>query len=234
MIDVAILEEAGLTPDQILRVVKAEQRRELETQAAVREKERQRGRERREKEKLQQIQQARPENPAASKESTASKDACTLSSFFLPLVATSSEIQKEELSVAGRRASDWPPNYRELFWQKYPNKVGRPKALAKLDRVRQRGIPWAEIWGGLERYVVKNDDRAWCNPETWINQERWTDQPAKPNATADPPKTPLQIMTEAEIERRKKLNGKEKHDVRAPADGSGAEGADPFSDDVFP
>jgi uncharacterized protein YdaU (DUF1376 family) len=72
---------------------------------------------------------------------------------------------------------DWPKNYRDQFWSKYPNKIGKPKALAKLDRARKRGVAWAELWSGLERYVAKTDDRSWCNPETWINQERWTDEP---------------------------------------------------------
>jgi hypothetical protein len=76
------------------------------------------------------------------------------------------------------RADDWPSDYRVQFWTKYPNKIGKPKALAKLDKARKRGVKWAVLWPGLERYVAKTDDRPWCNPETWINQERWADEPA--------------------------------------------------------
>lgn len=73
----------------------------------------------------------------------------------------------------------WPPDYREQFWQNFPNKVGKPKALAKLDACRKRGVAWADVMAGLARYIAgKPPDRAWLNPETFLNQERWTDQPA--------------------------------------------------------
>lgn len=78
------------------------------------------------------------------------------------------------------RADDgWPEDYRERFWARYPNKVGKPKALAKLDAARKRGVAFQAIMNGLERYIRdKPVDRAWLNPETFINQERWADQPA--------------------------------------------------------
>jgi hypothetical protein len=73
----------------------------------------------------------------------------------------------------------WPSDYREQFWQMFPNKVGKPKALAKLDACRKRGVQFAAIMDGLDRYIRgRPPDRAWLNPETFINQERWTDQPA--------------------------------------------------------
>jgi hypothetical protein len=74
----------------------------------------------------------------------------------------------------------WPSDYREQFWQQYPNKIGKPKALAKLDACRKRHIEFGAIMSGLDRYIrAKPPDRAWLNPETFINQERWTDQPAQ-------------------------------------------------------
>lgn len=80
-------------------------------------------------------------------------------------------------------SDDWPPDYRERFWTKYPHKVGKPDALEKLDRVRKtQKVPWMVLWGGLERYVGKTDDRPWCNPATWIHQQRWTDEPAAGSA----------------------------------------------------
>jgi hypothetical protein len=94
---------------------------------------------------------------------------------------TDTEAEKEERTreVALAPADDWPSDFRERFWAKYPNKVGKPDALKKLDRIRKTGgVPWAELWGGLERYVGKTDDRPWCNPATWIYQQRWADQPA--------------------------------------------------------
>lgn len=161
MIDVATLRAAGLTDAQILRVVEADQAVEREKLATRKEANR----------IYQQKHRARQQRKNDKSD--------TGTSSLLPLVALTDSQESKEVVVEGREASDWPSTYRELFWEKYPNKIGKPKALAKLDRLRARGVPWCEIWEGLERYVVKNDDRPWCNPETWINQERWTDQPAK-------------------------------------------------------
>lgn len=78
-----------------------------------------------------------------------------------------------------RPVDDWPPDYRDRFWDRYPHKVGKPKALAKLDACRKRRIPFNAIMDGLDRYIrTKPPDRQWLNPETFINQERWNDQPA--------------------------------------------------------
>lgn len=86
---------------------------------------------------------------------------------------------KKETRASALVDDGWPLDYREQFWDRYPNKVGKPKALAKLDLARKRGVPWPSIVDGLERYIrFKPPDRSWLNPETFINQERWNDQPA--------------------------------------------------------
>lgn len=87
--------------------------------------------------------------------------------------------EKKETRASALVDDGWPLDYREQFWDRYPNKVGKPKALAKLDLARKRGVPWPSIVDGLERYIrFKPPDRSWLNPETFINQERWNDQPA--------------------------------------------------------
>jgi hypothetical protein len=98
-------------------------------------------------------------------------------------LASSSQPQSDSEAYASEtRAGDgWPDDYREVFWQAFPNKIGKPKALAKLDQCRKRCVAWAELFEGLRRYVRdKPPDRSWLNPETFINQERWADQPALP------------------------------------------------------
>ena len=71
----------------------------------------------------------------------------------------------------------WPADYRERFWARYPNKVGKADAVKKLDKAKG-SVPFEDLMAGLERYIAKTDDRPWCNPATWIFQCRWTDQPA--------------------------------------------------------
>lgn len=92
----------------------------------------------------------------------------------------------EERKSARARAlpEDWPENYRDEFWNTYPHKVGKPKALGKLDRIARQGrVRWLDLMAGLRRYIAqKPPDRPWCNPETWLNQERWADEPATENA----------------------------------------------------
>ena len=75
----------------------------------------------------------------------------------------------------------WPADYRQQFWNKYPHKVGKAAALAKLERAAKTGrVTFENLMAGLDRYVRKTDDRPWCNPATWIHQDRWLDQPAAP------------------------------------------------------
>jgi uncharacterized protein YdaU (DUF1376 family) len=88
---------------------------------------------------------------------------------------------QETLSFALEGAKDdgWPNDYRDVFWKAYPHKVGKKPALAKLDRCRKRGVAWAELIGGVERYLrEKPPHQSWLNPETFFNQERWADQRA--------------------------------------------------------
>jgi hypothetical protein len=95
---------------------------------------------------------------------------------------TDTEADKKEGTRASALASpdDWPSDYREQFWIKYPNKVGKPAALKKLEMARKSGrVTWNALIAGLETYIRKTDDRPWCNPATWVNQQRWADQPAQ-------------------------------------------------------
>jgi hypothetical protein len=97
------------------------------------------------------------------------------------------EQKKETRAESALIADDWPEDFREQFWARYPNKVGKPKALAKLEACRKRGISWLTLMAGLGRYIRdKPPDREWLNPETFLNQERWSDQPAMVRSTGPP------------------------------------------------
>jgi hypothetical protein len=95
------------------------------------------------------------------------------------------EREREEEDIEKRKSEkrarddDWPSDFRTQFWERYPNKVGKPKALNKLEAARRRGVNWLDLMAGLNSYIRdKPPDRQWLNPETFINQERWADQPA--------------------------------------------------------
>jgi hypothetical protein len=73
---------------------------------------------------------------------------------------------------------DWPTDYFDQFWKKYPNKVDRAGSVKSLSKVAKKGgIEWSTIMTGLDVYNAKTDDRPWCNPTTWINQSRWDWRP---------------------------------------------------------
>ncbi len=142
----------------------------------------------------------------------------SLSSSLLTTSSLDSSLGKKKESkielVEGRELNGWPLNYFQLFWDKYPNKVGKPRALNKLATVHRRGkVSWSEIWIGLEAYCAKTDDRPWCNPETWINQERWADQPAQ---VAVAPKTEKEIHREKWRKAGDKLKSSADDDESSP------------------
>lgn len=114
---------------------------------------------------------------AETKQSSSNATAGPEQPLTLDQIPKTKEEKKETRATA--LVDDWPEDFREQFWARYPNRVGKPKALAKLEASRKRGVSWRAIMNGLERYIRdKPADRAWLNPETFINQERWTDQPA--------------------------------------------------------
>lgn len=89
--------------------------------------------------------------------------------------------------------------FEETFWPRYPNKVGKPKAREEFHKARKRAS-LETIMAGLDRYVAKTDDRAWCNPATWLHQDRWDDQPALPPARGSPsPKPPTAFDVSAHL-----------------------------------
>jgi hypothetical protein len=79
---------------------------------------------------------------------------------------------------------DWPKDYRERFWQAFPQRVGKGTALVVLDKVKaSHEVSFDCLMSGLSRYVdhVNNSPTLnWCHPSTWLNQKRWLDEFATP------------------------------------------------------
>ncbi len=79
---------------------------------------------------------------------------------------------------------DWPADYRDAFWAKYPNRKAKAHAMKALDKVAFAGkTAWADLINALERYIVSDDViRGYAkHPATWLNAECWKDEngPAK-------------------------------------------------------
>jgi len=81
--------------------------------------------------------------------------------------------------VALQIPGDWPANYPDIFWLRYPNKKAKPRALKALDKVAFSGkTRWADLISGLNRYISSREVRSGFvkHPATWINDEGWKDQ----------------------------------------------------------
>ena len=114
---------------------------------------------------------------------------------------------KEPITVPSQRE----PDEFDLFWQMYPNKVGKRAAEKSFIAARKR-IEFAPLMNALTDYVHKSDDRAWCNPTTWLNQDRWEDRPAQrpPPANRSQSRPP----TAAEILKSRREQGQFRDDDR--------------------
>ena len=64
----------------------------------------------------------------------------------------------------------------EVFWRNYPNQIGPGAAKKKfITAINSGKVTFEALLDGLESYINKTDDRAWCLPATWLEQERWAD-----------------------------------------------------------
>lgn len=69
-------------------------------------------------------------------------------------------------------------SFDQVFWVRYPHKVGKPAAQRSYLKARQKHSV-ETIMAGLERYIRdRPPDRPWLNPATFLNQERFNDLPA--------------------------------------------------------
>jgi len=66
----------------------------------------------------------------------------------------------------------------ELFWDRYPRKVGKKPAEQKF-KAAMRVVDFATLMAALDRYIC--DDKAhgggkyYKHPSTWLNQHGWSD-----------------------------------------------------------
>lgn len=75
---------------------------------------------------------------------------------------------------------DWPADYQEQFWARYPHKRTKATAMKSLEKIhKSHKVRWLELMGGLARYIeyVNGQDHLnWMHPATWLNGESWLDE----------------------------------------------------------
>lgn len=76
--------------------------------------------------------------------------------------------------------SDWPKDFREVFWQLFPKRVDKQAAFKKLEQLRRGGdLPWKILVDGVERYVqsVRGTEAKYVkSPAAWLNAGKWDDE----------------------------------------------------------
>lgn len=79
------------------------------------------------------------------------------------------------------QGSAWPPDYREQFWNAYPQngRVAKSKAIAKLDAIRKsRKVEWDPLFAGVLRYAAAANPNYTKHALTWLTGGCWDDDPA--------------------------------------------------------
>ena len=84
--------------------------------------------------------------------------------------------QPVEIACETSEVSDWPKDYREQFWAKYPRKQSKKPAFKALDRIRKSGeVEFFKLMAGIEKIPI-GDPQFVPHPATWLNAARWDDE----------------------------------------------------------
>jgi uncharacterized protein YdaU (DUF1376 family) len=97
--------------------------------------------------------------------------------------------ESEDISAVATAtcATDWPSDYREVFWEAYPRKVGKKGALRELDRHR-KSVSFEKLISAVRAYAATADPQFTKHPKTWLHNGCWDDEPdtRKPHGPTAP------------------------------------------------
>ena len=103
----------------------------------------------------------------------------------LPITEITPEITPEKKDIYKEKDSDILEKDFNLFWEIYPRKVARKRALESWNKIDFSSILAEDIIKSVKDQSLseqwqKEGGQFVPHPATWLNQERWTDQPAAP------------------------------------------------------
>ena len=187
MIDIQTLRAAGLTDQQIIAVVEADQIRAIEATAARREANRIRQRNHRARNASSRVTSVTscdtcdspPPSPSFSPDPLLLSPTPPCNNPLTPNSIPTAP--PKETREAALFAVDQFDGFDE-FYQAWPHKVGKqadrkawPKAIKAIGSL-------VAMLDAVDRYIQqKPPDRAFMNPATFLNGQRWQDQPATTN-----------------------------------------------------
>jgi hypothetical protein len=85
---------------------------------------------------------------------------------------------KKKESAPLALSSDWPADYQDQFWEAYGHKRDKTTAMKALEKVHKKGIPWAKLMAGIERYRNSTSYREGYikHPATFLNAGSWENE----------------------------------------------------------
>ena len=107
---------------------------------------------------------------------------------------------KQTSCLAFTLPADWPADYQEQFWDKYPNPKSKKIAMKALDKVAFCGkTHWDDLINGLELYIYSREVQKGFvkHPATWLNGECWKDQEQTTPLPVERPKSFFDIAAES-------------------------------------
>lgn len=92
---------------------------------------------------------------------------------------TQVETERERSSLrsdVSHETFDWPLDYREQFWNKYPRKKAKKAAFKILERLRKSNeITFEKLMVAVGKIPI-GEPTFIPHPATWLNQGRWDDE----------------------------------------------------------
>lgn len=82
-------------------------------------------------------------------------------------------------ALALQLPADWPTDYQDIFWLRYPRRDDKKKAMIALDKVAFAGkTRWPDLLAGIEQYKRSSDVKRGCIklPATFLNGESWKNE----------------------------------------------------------
>ena len=74
----------------------------------------------------------------------------------------------------------WPTDFREQFWQRYPKRVEKKAAMAKLETVKKYGnVEWDRFIAAVDSFAAHTAGTEWRYikaPLVWLNKGCWDDE----------------------------------------------------------
>jgi hypothetical protein len=89
--------------------------------------------------------------------------------------------KKPAREIIKARKHEWPSDYREQFWYRYPRKIAKIAAMKALERVyKSDDVAWERLIEKVMEYAAWLDCSERWRPEpkhaaTWLNGGCWDD-----------------------------------------------------------